>query len=72
MDQFRATRDKINEDHPDLLSSMGEKLDAGKEYSESLVVDRKKTLTTVMRLLELKSPSAEFSRKLQKVLQENL
>jgi hypothetical protein len=73
IDQFRRTRAKISADHPGLLNELHEKIIGGQKIEpvENFKIDRIKTFATLKKLLELKAPSAEFSLKLEKVLQEN-
>lgn len=72
--QFRALRARIESQKPDLLGDLRDQLFADEKETidtarkSDLVIDRKKNMATVLKVLELKNGSDSFKKELAKLL----
>ncbi len=58
--QFRETRRRLENDHPELLAGIrGKIIDSEPSVSDKVTIDRKKNVETVLRFLEINPGFAE-------------
>jgi hypothetical protein len=67
LDQFRATRDRIETVHPELMQNLRNSL-LGAENPSTIPIDRRKNLATVLRYLELCPDATSMRQQLTDLL----